>query len=889
MELDYSKSFADQYGIEADDYRDVDVTSIPFSVRIANRLKTNHIATISDLLLHTPEQLLQIKGFGKGCLNEIDALFSDQARLRHAYSSCPISVSHSFSAAVVRHREEIMQGIFHYSDTDLLDGAGNTEIIAIQEAYEALGPELIEEISCNPEYVHEIIHMFSQFIMETDRILEISFLLHEIPEYRRQNLARGYINAYTQNEEARATLSSQFGNGEMCLGEFQCINLLDDASFALYKRFLKWCSFDLSKDISALLTSVTSGRNLQTIIERRARKCTLEQVGTELHVTRERVRQLEAKALRVFAHLQGQARIISKISAEKNGDAVITPADVERYSGEHSVELLFLLRHYEGGPYTYDRQLDVFIVGDDTLHDRIYAYVDALPDMFSVRKFQDYVTTACEEQDLSAAMLETAIAETFRLTGDIYHRSKLSLGSIYTEILKSFYPNGIRAYDTDEIKTFRQHVISVYGDVKMPQNDRALTARIAGICVLCGRGVYRLKQKKYISDKLSTRIYDYIINSENSIFLMNTLFSVFEDDLRTEGVDNKYYLQGILHELYGDKLVFTRDYVSKDGGETSIYSSVVAFIQQSRYPISKKQILEQFPGLPDAVIAFSVNNANVLNYFGEYLHTSKLLISPEDERYLDKVIRSVLKDGTAHHIKDFYNIISQEKPEIFTRNAALYPFSAYSILEYLFRDSYQFSRPYIAAQGVEIGRPAERLHDYLYSADEFSFDDISDFSKDNHFAIPSQLDYVNSCNDRFLIANNSTVKTIESIGITETIASAVDAIIAKEVSGTVPIRQLTCWSQFPQINVPWTEWLVYSVLNKWSSTLSVAPSSNQFRSSIPLVAPNGMMDTVSFASSSQEFDPLDVTHQITADNLNNIDDILADMLGDELLEESLWD
>ena len=77
------------------------------------------------------------------------------------------------------------------------------------------------------------------------------------------------------------------------------------------------------------------------------------------------------------------------------------------------------------------------------------------------------------------------------------------------------------------------------------------------------------------------------------------------------------------------------------------------------------------------------------------------------------VINALTSDGEAHHGREIYEIISHQKPEILTRNAAMYPFSAFSVVEFLFRDKFQFSRPYVAKNGVEIGRPAERLHDLI--------------------------------------------------------------------------------------------------------------------------------------------------------------------------------
>ena len=308
-----------------------------------------------------------------------------------------------------------------------------------------------------------------------------------------------------------------------------------------------------------------------------------------------------------------------------------------------------------------------------------------------------------------------------------------------------------------------------------------------------------------------------------------------------------------------------------------------------KYYQSKAQIQKKFPGISDIVINFSVSNPNILNYFGEYLHTSKLRILPEEERYLDKVMRQVLDDGEAHHVKDMYEIIRAERPEVLTRNAAMFASSAFSILEYLFRDTYQFSRPYIAPKGVEFGRPAERLHDLLYSLDEFSFDDISDFAKENHYMIPSQLELVNSCNDRFLIVDGSKVLLIERTGVPPEIAKTVEAAILRELTRTMPIRELTCWNKFPKINVAWTEWLVYSVLNKWGTELIVAPSSNQFRLSIPLVAPIGQLDVSKFADVYKDNNLPAMPVFVEADDLNNLDDLLVDIISDELLEDELWD
>ena len=56
----------------------------------------------------------------------------------------------------------------------------------------------------------------------------------------------------------------------------------------------------------------------------------------------------------------------------------------------------------------------------------------------------------------------------YRLTGTLYHRHRLSLASIYEKILEKYYPDGLKVYDADEIKKFRELVASEYGDIELP-------------------------------------------------------------------------------------------------------------------------------------------------------------------------------------------------------------------------------------------------------------------------------------------------------------------------------------------------------------------------------------------------------------------------------------
>lgn len=881
-ETDLDIAFYERYKLITDEYEDVSVTTLPFSVRVINRFMENGITTVAALLKTAPSSLMKFKGFGKNCLDEVDA-FCAKLNNDHSISVAQDKkVSLCSSSLLRKYRDEIALGNFSVlEDMDLSE----TEAEMLQrykEAYETLGEELAFECVSSTENVIPIIEMLVDYQSRIKKHIDIWEMANSLPNTRKSNKASGYINAFTLDENERSLLKGLCASEETSLLSMAMTDKVDDTStYILLKRFFKWCAFDLEKEINNLFDNLYSNERIRTVTQLRARKQTLEQIGRTLGVTRERVRQIEAKAKKMFSRLHSRIRIISKISAERNGDTVLTPVEIKEYCGEHTSDLLFFLQTYESANYTYDRQLDVFVLGDDSIAGRVQSSIETLPEIVKASKLDSILGEAAEESDIPLEMLEKAFLDAYRLTGEVYHRYRLSLATIYERVLAAHYPQGFKAYDTDELLRFREIIADEYGDVGLPANDRALTSRVASICILCGKGVYRLKKKDYLPRQLANKICDYIENSENTIFLTNTLFSIFKEELLAAGIDNKYFLQGVLHELFADKFVFRRDYISKDVDVTSVYSAVVDYIKKSNFPVSKAQIQEAFPGITEIVINCSVDDPNVLNYFGEYLHASKLNILDSEKSYLFNVIDELTSDGEVHHGRELYEIISHQKPEILTRNAVMYPFSAFSVVEFLFRDKFQFSRPYVAKNGIDIDRPVERLHDLIYSSDEFTVSEISEFNRDNHFQINSLLEYVNGCNDEFLLVDGDTMMKIERTGIDESIALQVENIIFDAISETTPVKNLSVWSDLPTIKVPWTEWLIYSVIFKWGTKLLAATSSNQFRLSVPLVAPVDNYDPSAFKDMEKD----DSSVSFVADDLSDMDSLLEDIMGDDFLDD----
>ena len=866
--MDYveNKPLAEMFNLSPWEFADVSVFSLPFPIRILNRFRQNSIYTVKDLLLVDISFLKDIPGFGANSLSQVLDYCGGLSK-PNTTGIVTVRPKENVSPLFTANKDAIALGDFSFADGLDLSDEQKKQLEAYKSAYEDLGEDIVFDCICSPEKITPLVEALSTIANRCLTLKKLEKYYYQIPSLRRNNAAKYYIDAYSYDENTRSLLTKCYSSPDDVLGAIiYSINVEDSVQVMLAKQFLKWCMFDLSQEIAELFDKIYTNPRIRTVIESRARGLTLNDLGKQLGITRERVRQIEAKAKSRFVRQAGRLKIMSKLYADQNGQSIITLEDVESVSGKNASALIYLLKDSKGSAYTYDHQLDAFVIGDNDFSSRIQDYIDSLPDVLHKADYADALKTAYEEYDLDTEYVVKAINEVYKTTGDVLHRSRLSLAKIYDAILRKYYSAGIHVYDDNEIDDLRQHIYTDYGSIKLPSSSRAIAARISSICMLAGRGIYIPKKEKWISTELAQKLLSYIMDSENPIFFIGNIFSVFEEELVKEGIDNRFYLQGVLRELFGDKLYFRRDYVSKDKSFTSIYSSIVAFIKGAKYLVKKDELKIQFKGITDVVIALATSDSDILNYYGEYLHASNLVVRETEKNYLTQYLASLMDDGEAHHIKDIYDDINRDRPELFSRNAVIRPYSAFSVIEYLFREQYQFSRPYIALNSVEIGRPNERLLELLYSMDQFTVTDITEFAKDNHMLIRELIDFINSLNDKYLLVDVDTLISIDEIGVNSSIAAEVETLICNEISDTMPIRELQCVSRFPQINVTWNEWLVYSILKKWSTKLDVTLSSSQLRQSIPLVSIAGKMDESKYKDVSTE--PV----HIKADNMDDIEE-----------------
>ena len=628
---------------------------------------------------------------------------------------------------------------------------------------------------------------------------------------------------------------------ELLNHETNIINKLKSLQFSLKEK--------LNEDFKLLIQLANKQNkpnklweNYVSILENRAKGKTLEASGEHLELTRERVRQLESKYFELFNKFNQKLNYpISILRAMVEDDLFVQDADIIKIFSFNPLLFKFFLLNSNNDNLEYAEELGKFYYVDDyRWYDEAVRYAENLPEQLDeadVNNYSDELVNIllANETVISIEDCRKIILSLYKKSGDIYSKNKMNLAEKYKFIWKEYFPEVINIYDDEFLTKFKKVYSKTFGDNK-EYSDRSIAGILTRIGILCGRGEYKIKPKTLISDELLKEICDYIDSSEKEIFITNTIFNLFEDKLRSEGINNKYYMQGVLHASLPNKYFFKRDYVSKSKEATSLYAEITKFVCQSDSPVTKAQLREEFPGVTDVVISFAMQDENIICGFSVYM--SKDFIEKQSE-YVDtlrNVISEMVEDGEIHKSEDLMSILSLMHPDIIEAFEIESRYTLFSIVEALFKDEFSLSRPFFALKGVEIGKQEERMRDYLEGKDEVDIDEFMEFVRDNSFVVWNILTQLNAFNDIYLLKNKNTLITIDSTGLNRYKAEYVEEYIDEIIKGNeVLVLNNLNYSLLPKINIQWNDWLVYSVINKWSNKYKVMMSSSQFRYSVPII------------------------------------------------------
>ena len=467
--------------------------------------------------------------------------------------------------------------------------------------------------------------------------------------------------------------------------------------------FFFWACFNYRDNLREFIEQMEGKENWWRIATARAEGQKLAEIGASAHLTSERVRQI-CNLLIARARQKGGLDLLAKIASMRNRTDCITCQELDEDLGRKSRVLIFLLTNMLGEDdewYFWEEANCIILDGGRQVPDQVRAYVDTIPSVIPGRDLPKEVAKA-GENGLSPVVFESYIRSTMKFDGHNWHSGAIQTQAVCEDIMNSYFQDGIYIYDKDALEEFRNKAREKYGpDAPVPTNDHAMTVLLNRISMLRDRGIYVPIRSGILPPDLVARMRAYMEEHGQVSYMYNTLFGVFRDELLELGIDNRYYLQGVLRQDLGEGYTLTRDYITTNEEDKQLKDPVIQYIKDAGRLVTKDELANVFHTSPYLAYNCALMDRQIINYFGQYMHVDNLHLTDEDVSNLRSEVDALLADGKLHETKELLKVLRRKYPQLVQKAHLDAPYPVFSLLNSLFAGQYKLNRPYIALRGSE--------------------------------------------------------------------------------------------------------------------------------------------------------------------------------------------
>lgn len=319
----------------------------------------------------------------------------------------------------------------------------------------------------------------------------------------------------------------------------------------------------------------------------------------------------------------------------------------------------------------------------------------------------------------------------------------------------------------------------------------------------------------------------------------------------------------------------------------NIVNTILAFLSKQSYPISIEQIHHNVSGATRQLIEIVRKRPEIIDYKEKLLLGTQLQIEPKEKAILREGINDTFFSGKVHVCQEIYWQLGKTHNNLLTKLHIYNSYSFFSVIHYLFPNDFVYVRPRIALLGNTITKPLESITRYITGRFKTSVKELKEFIEDADYDLTVTLALINKLPDIIMLDRN-TLAPKTRLNITEEQLQVITSLIVDELNGspesneTMAIRDLTCAVQFPILNIPLNEWVLYSILTKWNwpeqdgdQAIFTFATSPHLSRNIPIVSTNETIDkemrqTIAKAHEGKESSTMSV------DDLSKLDELIED-------------
>lgn len=816
--------------LDEEEYLYDSIKNITLSVRATNALWSSGIKSVEQLVNISSEEIFSLKNVGIKTLNEIVRVKGLLSENRMLQEEC----SNDRRIIITKNVDQYLKNLFctfnHDVNCEITLSESDKELInELNEAVEVIGFDFAKNAYHDPNICMDIVKCMEGFHRTYYRKKRLYNRATKIPEAKRCNKLTCYFeNCDYLKNKIKASENNVVVNNKIFDDSYTIFNLIDDIySMQILSKqeekeicdIIDYLCLDLENIFNEAIDSVKGySERAYEILWKRVTGETLQQIADGVNLTRERVRQLEKKAILLFekyVHSNGIS-ILDYISADLGGDNLLTISELKNYFNDKCwFELLYYVESNYGlsTKFEFDKDLRVFRRKGVN---RGNISFDDFPDIVFDDEVERMVLEYSNGNDLLYEEVLLQFYYTYKYQGKTYYKNRLTKELMYDYIVEKYYPSGIHLYDDIEINNFRNLLIDKFGDVKLPENNRAFEARISSTAVLCDRGTYIHKSRIQVNDITLSKIENYVECMSRDSISFNELFEAFREELTlNSNIGNRYFLQGVMKIRFKEKYYYTRDYLSKTG-EITIARDLESFIKE-KGRLHKREIFEHFAGITDIVLnLYTIQNRNIIMLdCGEYMHSNLLNILDHDYSIKDYLIKQTAEFpvSTRKLIVEMWN----QFPDFLIRNNINTHSELYGALRFMFEDEFKFSRPFIASKSSADVTNLSVIKKHMTEYDSITIAEMIDIYEKYHIKYMSIRVVIRNINDEFLRISDETLARYNSDELSDETLQKIYDLLKEKMGekGYISGRNITDYIFFPDINFEWNAFLIRAIVERF--------------------------------------------------------------------------
>ena len=610
---------------------------------------------------------------------------------------------------------------------------------------------------------------------------------------------------------------------DFCKLNINSILCLISINFDEFLTFFKSLSISLNEIVDDSLKNIDE-KNLDILFKRSGyinnKKITLEEIGSELNVTKERIRQLEAKSL---AQIPYAARRIKKFlysfyNAElgKKKPYVTLNKLLSKYEKVFIYKVLLLFEH-GNIDIVYDNKYQI-------IYDRITNNIDEM-----INDFIDKIGVVAEPAEIETCdLFQTNVIKNNykKISNNLYIKNGCAYRDLYLDLIEELFPKGYRVGNDNDYNLFVDNVKKRYSlDETIPQRH-SLEAMIGrSNFVLADRGLY--VSNKYavsLDQELVDSILDYI--SKNEFTYYNAIFDEFNSELKSLGIKNRYFLKGCLDKYLPSDMTTKRDYIVCGDTDVTPYEAIINKLHSFPGKFSKNEFTKCFPGVRDYTIYSylysEINNGLIWISKNEFIYVDKYDIDVDTKKELKDYIDSLFKniDTKILTSKKIYAKMQFTNRELYEKlKLSNGHFELFSLIKALYNE-YYYSRPYIYLDENDYNTRSTIVQKYVRQFDSFNYKMILDYQSNMNLGVLySYLLFMESMSDEYVQVDIDEMVKIEKMNLDDSkineIKKAIDLILNN--FDVIDTSKFNGYTLLPRIGYVWNKYLLVGIIRSYLS------------------------------------------------------------------------